>query len=62
MTLLLDTHVLYRCVRRDTTVPSHIADALGSAPRRFVSDVSAYEVSLKVGLGRFPEAAALRDR
>ncbi|TNM37354.1 type II toxin-antitoxin system VapC family toxin [Nocardioides albidus] len=32
------------------------------APRRFVSDVSAFEVSLKVRLGRFTEAAALRDR
>lgn len=61
MTLLLDTHIFYWCVRRGADVPTHVADALKEAPRRFVSDVSAFEVSLKVGLGKFAEAAPLRD-
>ena len=61
MTLLLDTHVFFWCVRRGTSVPPHVEEALRDAPRRFVSDVSAFEVSLKVGLGKFTGAAALRD-
>ncbi|MFJ9317318.1 type II toxin-antitoxin system VapC family toxin [Pimelobacter simplex] len=62
MTLLLDTHAFYRTVRSTTPVPDHVRTALDEAPRRFVSDVSAYEVALKVRLGRFPAATALRDR
>lgn len=62
MTLLLDTHVFFWCVRRGSDVPAHVHAALAEAPRRYVSDVSAFEVSLKVGLGKFPEAAALRDQ
>ncbi len=61
MTLLLDTHVFFWCVRRGASVPTHVEEALRDAPRRFVSDVSAFEVSIKVGLGKFAEAVALRD-
>lgn len=61
MTPLLDTHVFFWCVRRGSAVPAHVAEALREAPRRMVSDVSAFEVSLKVGIGKFGEAAPLRD-
>jgi PIN domain nuclease of toxin-antitoxin system len=60
--VLLDTHAFYWCVRVGEPVPDHVRDALTSAPRRLVSDVSAFEVALKVRLGKFPAAGALRDR
>lgn len=62
MTLLLDAHAFYWTVRRESRLPDHVRTALQDAPRRFVSDVSAYEVALKVRLGKFPTATALRDR
>ncbi|WP_181411022.1 type II toxin-antitoxin system VapC family toxin [Nocardioides humi] len=62
MSLLLDTHAFYWCVRRDSQVPEDVRTALQEAPRRVVSDVSAFEVSLKVRLGTFPGAVVLRDR
>jgi PIN domain nuclease of toxin-antitoxin system len=62
VTLLLDTHAFFWSVRRGTSVPRAVAQALNNAPRRLVSDVSAFEVALKVRLGKFPEAAALRDQ
>lgn len=62
MTVLLDTHTFYWVVRTGTDVPAHVVEALTSAPRRFVSDVSAFEVALKVRLGKWPEAAALGAR
>lgn len=62
MTVLLDTHAFYWCVSRGTQVPDHVRSALTEAPRRYVSDASAYEVSLKVRLGKFEAASALRDQ
>ncbi|MDQ6526692.1 type II toxin-antitoxin system VapC family toxin [Nocardioides sp. LHD-245] len=62
MTLLLDTHAFYWCVRRGADIPSHVIEALHQAPRRLVSDISAFEVAFKVRLGKFPGAAGLRDR
>lgn len=60
--LLLDTHVFYWCVARGRSVPGHVVTALEAAPRRYVSDASAFEMALKVRLGKFPPAAALRDQ
>ncbi|WP_203337447.1 type II toxin-antitoxin system VapC family toxin [Nocardioides limicola] len=57
--LLLDTHAFYWCVARGATVPAHVLTALESSPRRFVSAGSAFEVSLKVRLGKYTGAAAL---
>lgn len=62
MTLLLDTHAFFWCVRRGARVPPHVVTALAGAPRRHVSDASAFEVSLKVRLGKFPAAGALCDQ
>ncbi len=62
MTVLLDTHAFYWVLRRGSTVPDHVLEALKAAPQRFVSDVSAFEVALKVRLGTWPEAAALQAR
>jgi PIN domain nuclease of toxin-antitoxin system len=62
VSLLLDTHVFYWCVRKGTAIPSHILAALHEAPRRLVSDVSAFEVALKVRLGKFEGAAGLCER
>lgn len=59
--VLLDTHAFYWCVARGATVPPHVIEALERAPRRFVSAGSAFEVALKVRLGKFPGAASLRD-
>ncbi|GAA3661638.1 type II toxin-antitoxin system VapC family toxin [Nocardioides ginsengisoli] len=62
MTLLLDTRAFYWCLRRGVDVPAHVRLALEAAPRRYVSDASAYEVSLKVRLGKFPGARPLCER
>ena len=62
MTLLLDTHAIYGCLRRGADVPAHVRVALEAAPRRYVSDASAYEVALEVRLGKFPGARALPER
>lgn len=62
MTVLLDTHAFYWSVRRGESVPEQVLDALAAAEHRFVSDVSAFEVALKVRIGKWPEAAALQAR
>jgi PIN domain nuclease of toxin-antitoxin system len=62
VTLLLDTHAFYWCLRRGADVPAHVRVALEAAPRRYVSDASAYEVSLKVRLGKFAGARPLCER
>ncbi len=55
---LLDTHAFVWLALNSKSVPDHIAQALSDPEVRvFVSAVSAYEVGLKVRLGKWDQAA-----
>lgn len=61
MRFLLDTQVFFWVVHLEHTVPSTLASSLERARAIWVSDVSAFEVSLKVNLGKFSGASELVD-
>lgn len=54
MRLLLDTHVLFWLARETFRIPNEIRAALNDAKARYLSPVSAMEISLKSGRGRMP--------
>ena len=59
MRFLLDTQAFFWVAQPEYEVPSHVVEALEGADRVLVSDVSAFEVALKVRLGKFDAARAL---
>ncbi len=62
MSVLLDTHTTVWWIRNDPRL-SATAQALisASANEVFVSVATAWEIAIKVGLGRWPEASGLLD-
>lgn len=62
MRYLLDTQVFYWLVQAGHSVPTGLQDTLSNPDvTLLVSDVSAYEVGLKVWLGKFDQARSLAD-
>jgi len=61
MRLLLDTHVLAWWVFDDARLPPGTREMVGISDEVFVSAVSAYEISRKYHLGKWPEARPLID-
>ena len=62
MRLLLDTHALVWWVRNDDGLSKPASQAIASAKSEvFVSVVVAWEIAIKVGLGKWPEARELLD-
>lgn len=61
MKLLLDTHVLAWWVFDDARLPPATRELIGVSDEVFVSAVSAYEISRKYHLGKWPEAEPLID-
>ena len=62
MRLLLDTHVLFWALLEKSRLSATAQVAVGAmANEVHVSITSAWEMSIKVGLGKWPEAAALVD-
>jgi PIN domain nuclease of toxin-antitoxin system len=60
--LLLDTHTLFWAIIDDALLSSNAKSALRSLQNEsFVSIASVWEMAIKVGLGKWPEAAALVD-
>lgn len=62
MSLLLDTHILFWFVARAPELPSALADEIRSRRDVFVSVASAWEMSIKISIGKWPEAVDLLDR
>lgn len=61
MNYLLDTQAFFWAVQPKHTVPPGVAEALQHAERVVVSDISAFEVALKVRLGKLDNARPLVD-
>ncbi len=59
--LLLDTHVLLWAVADDSRLGSATRDLIGTASERWVSAASAYEIAVKVRLGRLPGGGLVLD-
>ena len=63
MTLLLDTHTLFWWVIEEDKQPPLVFAALQDRRNDvFVSIASAWEMAIKVGIGKWPEAAGLVDK
>ena len=63
MRLLLDTHVLFWALLDKPRLSTTAQAAVGSSANDvFVSIASAWEMAIKVGLGKWPEAAGLVDK
>ena len=61
-TLLLDTHVLIWYSVSPERLPENVLERLrGSEQRIFVSSISAWEISIKVRLGKLPQAKTLYE-
>jgi PIN domain nuclease of toxin-antitoxin system len=61
MRLLLDTHALIWWLTDDQRLGAEPRLAMRSAAEVYVSAVSAYEVGLKHGMGKLPEARRLAE-
>ena len=62
MRLLLDTHVLFWAIVDESQLSATAYAAVRSLRNEsYVSIASAWEMAIKVGLGKWPEAAALVD-
>ena len=62
MRLLLDTHTVFWAVIDETLLSLNARSAVRSLQNEsYVSIASAWEMAIKVGLGKWPEAAALAD-
>ena len=60
MNVLLDTHILFWWLTDDDRLtPRHKASILDEATNRYVSAVTGWEISIKVKLGKWPEASVL---
>ena len=60
MKLLLDTHALFWWLKNDPKLSRAARSAIGDdASKVFVSAVSALEITSKVRIGKWPEAAAI---
>jgi PIN domain nuclease of toxin-antitoxin system len=60
VSFLLDTHVVFWSLIEDTQLSPTARDALGRVDTDvFVSVASAWEMAIKVGIEKWPEAAAL---
>ncbi len=60
MNYLLDTHAFFWLVAGSSDVPPAVSDVLGRRSNRIlISDVSAFEVTTKVRLGKFEVAREL---
>ena len=60
MRLLLDTHVVFWSLIDQARLSSQARAAIGAEDSEvYVSIASAWEMAIKVGLGKWPEAAAL---
>ena len=59
MKVLLDTHVVLWLAQEPDRVPRSVRDVLESADERWISAVSAYEISYKARLGKLPHGQAL---
>ena len=62
MRLLLDTHTLFWAILDEALLSPHARSALRSLQNEsYVSAASVWEMAIKVGLGKWPEAAELVD-
>lgn len=60
MKLLIDTHILFWAIMDVPRLPSKVKNALEDLDNEiFVSVASAWEMAIKVGIGKWPEAANL---
>lgn len=60
MSLLLDTHTVVWWIRSDQRLSMNARALIGSSSNEvFVSVATAWEIAIKVGLGRWPEASEL---
>ena len=60
--LLLDTHALIWCSVNPERLPESVLGRLRDAEQRiFVSSISAWEISIKVRLGKLPQAKTLYE-
>ncbi|WP_183092683.1 type II toxin-antitoxin system VapC family toxin [Nocardioides stalactiti] len=59
--LLLDTHVLLWWAADDPRLGARQRSAIADAERRYVGAASAYEIALKVRLGRLPGGRGVLD-
>ena len=60
MNVLLDTHILFWWLTDDDRLtPRHKTSILDDATNRYVSAVTGWEISIKVKLGKWPEASVL---
>lgn len=59
MRLLLDTHALIWFALDDSSLPKHVLTKIAGAEYVLVSAASAWEMAIKVGLGRLPAAIDL---
>lgn len=61
MSLLLDTHAFVWWLQGDARLSASASTAIGSHDDVFVSVASAWEIAIKVGTGKWPEARSLLD-
>ncbi len=60
MRLLLDTHTLVWSLTATARLPTRVRDAIGAPSSEiFVSVASVWEIAIKVGLGKWPQAEPL---
>lgn len=63
MRLLLDTHTVIWWFQGNARLPPRVREAIDrGASAVFVSAVSAFEIALKVRMGKLPEASTLASR
>ena len=62
MRLLLDTHTLVWWIREDPLLSAHARSAISADDSEvLVSSASAWEIAIKVGKGKWPEARELLE-
>jgi PIN domain nuclease of toxin-antitoxin system len=59
--LLLDTHAFLWWRTNDPALPARAREAVASAPIVFVSSASAWEVAIKMALGKLRLSASIED-
>ncbi len=61
MALLLDSHAFVWWAREDTLLSTSARSAIENTDQVFVSVATAWEIAIKVGKGKWPEAALIVD-